>query len=33
MDEEGDFVINLLQCRPLYLGQEGQQMDLKHLKL
>lgn len=33
MDEEGDFVVNLLQCRPLYLGQEGQQMDLKHLKL
>lgn len=33
MDEEGDFVVNLLQCRPLYLGQEGESVDIKNLKL
>lgn len=33
MDDEGDFVINLLQCRPLYLGQEGESVDIKNLKL
>lgn len=33
MDEEGEFVINLLQCRPLYLGPEGERVDLKALKL
>ena len=33
MDEDGEFVINLLQCRPLYLGPEGEQVDLKTLKL
>lgn len=33
MDSEGDFVVNLLQCRPLYLGREGQRVDLKDLKL
>lgn len=33
MDEDGDFVVNLLQCRPLYLGQEGEQVDLKSLEL
>lgn len=29
MDEEGDFVVNLLQCRPLYLGRSGGQVCLK----
>ena len=33
MDEEGDFVVNLLQCRPLYLGKAGQAIDLKAAKL
>lgn len=32
-DMEGDFVVNLLQCRPLYLGQEGERVDLKKLDL
>jgi len=33
MDEEGDFVVNLLQCRPLYLGREGEKIDLEKLRL
>lgn len=33
MDNTGDFVVNLLQCRPLYLGQEGKNVDLKSLNL
>lgn len=33
MDDEGDFVVNLLQCRPLYLGQEGESVDVKNLNL
>ena len=33
MDEEGDFVINLLQCRPLYIGREGERIDLEQLDL
>lgn len=33
MDETGDFVVNLLQCRPLYLGQEGEAVELDGLKL
>lgn len=33
LDDEGDFVVNLLQCRPLYLGQEGEAVDLSDLKL
>jgi hypothetical protein len=33
MDEEGDFVINLLQCRPLYRNQAGEKVDLKNLSL
>lgn len=33
MDETGDFVVNLLQCRPLYLGQEGEQVELNGLEL
>lgn len=24
IDESGDFVVNLLQCRPLYLGEAGE---------
>lgn len=31
MDENGEFVVNLLQCRPLYLGPEGEPVDLKSL--
>ena len=31
MNEDGDFVVNLLQCRPLYLGEAGEQVDLKAL--
>ncbi len=33
MDKDGNFVVNLLQCRPLYLGQQGEKVDLKNLKL
>ncbi|HJB27252.1 MAG TPA: PEP/pyruvate-binding domain-containing protein [Candidatus Blautia faecavium] len=33
VDESGDFVVNLLQCRPLYLGQKGEKIDLTDLKL
>lgn len=33
MDREGDFVVNLLQCRPLYLGQEGKRVDLSRLNM
>lgn len=33
MDSEGDFVVNLLQCRPLYLGHEGEQVDLDKLEM
>lgn len=33
MDETGDFVVDLLQCRPLYLGQEGEQVELDGLEL
>ena len=33
MDHNGEFVVNLLQCRPLYLGQEGERVDLDKLKL
>lgn len=32
-DEEGDFVINLLQCRPLYIGSEGETVNLENLTL
>ena len=28
MDETGDFVVNLLQCRPLYSSQKEQQVNL-----
>ena len=33
MDQTGEFVVNLLQCRPLYLGKEGEHVDLEHLNL
>ena len=33
MDDEGDFVVNLLQCRPLYQSKEGEQVDVKNLEL
>ena len=33
MDDEGDFVVNLLQCRPLYCGQEGEKVDIASLDL
>ena len=33
MDETGDFVINLLQCRPLYLGQKGEKVNLEQQKM
>ncbi|MGN1003836.1 MAG: PEP/pyruvate-binding domain-containing protein, partial [Oscillospiraceae bacterium] len=33
MDETGAFVVNLLQCRPLYQGRTGEQVDLNGLHL
>lgn len=33
MDESGEFVVNLLQCRPLYLGQKGEKVDLSNLSV
>jgi hypothetical protein len=33
MDSEGEFVINLLQCRPLYQNSSGENVDIKNLKL
>lgn len=33
VDEDGDFVVNLLQCRPLYQGKEGELVDLTSLHL
>lgn len=33
MDENGDFVVNLLQCRPLYLGQQGETVNLDQLEM
>ncbi|MDO5545605.1 MAG: PEP/pyruvate-binding domain-containing protein [Eubacteriales bacterium] len=32
LDPEGDFVVNLLQCRPLYQSKPGEAVDLKMLK-
>ena len=32
LDSEGDFVVNLLQCRPLYQNKSGETIDLKTLK-
>ncbi len=31
MDSDGEFVINLLQCRPLYLGAESEQVQMEGL--
>ncbi len=31
LDESGDFVVNLLQCRPLYTGTSGGRIRLPHL--
>lgn len=33
MDESGDFVVNLLQCRPLYLGVSGEKVSWKDIKI
>ncbi len=33
MDSGGDFVMNLLQCRLLYLGQEGKHVNLSRLNM
>ena len=33
MDKDGDFVINLLQCRPLYLGGESEEVKLEGIEL
>jgi hypothetical protein len=33
MDADGEFVINLLQCRPLYQSSTGEKVDIKNLKL
>lgn len=32
LDSEGDFVVNLLQCRPLYQNKSGERVDLNTLK-
>ena len=32
MDETGDFVVNLLQCRPLYMHKKGQRIDFSKIK-
>lgn len=32
LDSEGDFVVNLLQCRPLYQSKAGEKVDLQSLK-
>ena len=31
LDENGDFVLNLVQCRPLFTGKEGRQIDIPKL--
>ena len=33
IDEDGEFVVNLLQCRPLYLGGEGEEVHVEELSL
>ena len=33
MDESGAFVVNLLQCRPLYQGRTGKRVDWSQLRL
>ena len=32
-DEDGEFVVNLLQCRPLYQGKAGERVDVQKLNL
>lgn len=32
LDEEGEFVVNLLQCRPLYTGSKGGSVEIPQLK-
>lgn len=32
-DDDGEFVVNLLQCRPLYQGRAGQRVDVDQLNL
>lgn len=33
LDREGDFVVNLLQCRPLYVGGDGEKVSIDSLEL
>lgn len=33
MDGQGDFVVNLLQCRPLYIGNDGERVEIDAIKL
>ena len=33
MDKDGDFVVNLLQCRPLFLGGEGEAVSTEGIEL
>ena len=33
MDKDGEFVVNLLQCRPLYLGGEGEEVHIEEAVL
>lgn len=33
MNSQGEFVVNLLQCRPLYLGRGGKAVDLSRLSM
>ncbi len=33
MDKDGDFVVNLLQCRPLFVSEEGERVNVKELAL
>ena len=33
LDEDSEFVVNLLQCRPLYLGGEGEEVHVEDLSL
>lgn len=33
LDKEGDFVVNLLQCRPLYVGGDGEKISIDSLKM
>ncbi|MBQ1491631.1 MAG: phosphoenolpyruvate synthase, partial [Blautia sp.] len=33
LDKDGEFVVNLLQCRPLYLGSENEAVDLEKVSV